>query len=105
MLLFLSTIGWCRTNGNVVFSKKQFFSVQSCFAIVILEASNGSEKCSVDPVFSMVSHKACLIARCIPHFSDIKIFPVLNYLGTSGLHCIFDFKLSPRFECCMFSSG
>ena len=50
-----------------------------------MEASSGSEKCSVDPVFCMVSYKACLIVRHIPHFSDIMIFPVSNYLGTPGL--------------------
>jgi hypothetical protein len=56
---------------------------------VILEASSGLEKCIVDPVFCMVSYKACLIVGHILHFSDIMIFPVSKYLGSSGLHCIY----------------
>jgi len=44
MLICLSTIRWCRTNINVVLSKKQFLSLQSCFAAVIMEAFSGSEQ-------------------------------------------------------------
>ena len=64
-------------NGNVGLSTKQFLSLQSCFATVILEASSGSEKYSVDPVFFVVSYKACLTVGLIPHFrwySDISCF-------------------------------